>query len=574
MSAHASFPTLAMVSVNRSLRRTWAQSALSCSDWLSLTGPVPDTIAYHPPDHRVGRLDMAVALRNGVYALPGGQVNVEGGAAPWRVRPPNRRWAEALNGFGWLHHFEAVNAPEAAQHVRWLITTWLSESGQWDALAWSPGVLARRLISWFSHGGMILEGADLIWRVAFLRSVARQTRHLERTADWGEEGPHRLTAAVALTMSGLCLPNCMKRLGRGVRLLNQEIDNQILADGGHMSRNPEVLLDITLDLVALRDAFVEQDLEPPPKLQPTLDRMMPMLRFFRHGDGGLALFNGSTEGPFGALEAALARDDVKGAPLRSATHSGYERIAYGRTLVIMDAGRAPEPAYASEAHAGPLSFEMSSGQHRVIVNCGATTLRDYDWQLPLRSTAAHSTVTLADTSTSQFVTGRWAARVLGPRMVGGPAHLRTQRQDDEEQGTWLETAHDAYVPRFGIAHERRLYLNPQGNDLRGQDTLTPVPGAARRGGGPCPFELRFHLHPDVRASQTRDGGAVLLALPNGEGWNFRAAGGEIAVEESIYLGCGEYPRPTTQVVVSGETGPEPTVLKWALRRAPKKRKKE
>ncbi|MFW6027738.1 MAG: heparinase II/III domain-containing protein, partial [bacterium] len=169
---------------------------------------------------------------------------------------------------------------------------------------------------------------------------------------------------------------------------------------------------------------------------------------------------------------------------------------------------------------------------------------------------------------------RWAARVLGPRMIGGPAHIRTQRQDDEEQGTWLETAHDAYVPRFGIVHERRLYLNPQGNDLRGQDTLTAMPGAARRGGKPLPFELRFHLHPDVRASQTRDGGAVLLALPNGEGWNFRAAGGRIAVEESIYLGCGEYPRPTTQVVVSGETGDEPAVLKWALRRARKNRNRE
>ncbi|MFW6027821.1 MAG: hypothetical protein ACOC91_03345, partial [bacterium] len=164
MSAHASFPTLAMVSVNRSLRRALAQSALSCSDWLSLTGVPPENIAYHPPDHRAGRLDMAISLRNGVYALPGGQVHVEGGAAPWRVRAPNRRWAEALNGFGWLHHFQAVNAPEAAQHVRWLITTWLSENGQWDPLAWTPGVVARRLISWLSHGKLILEGADLVWR--------------------------------------------------------------------------------------------------------------------------------------------------------------------------------------------------------------------------------------------------------------------------------------------------------------------------------------------------------------------------------------------------------------------------
>lgn len=568
MSAHASLTALAMASMNQSLRRTWAQSALSCSDWLSLTGPVPDRIVHHPCDYRVGRRDMAIALRNGVYALPGGQVHVEGAAAPWRVRPPNRRWEEALNGFGWLTHFASVNAPEAGQHVRWLITTWLSEHGQWDPVAWQPAVIARRLISWLCHSGMILEGADLIWRSTFMRSVARQTRHLERTAEWGEEGAHRMTAAVALALAGLCLPNGAKRLSRGIRLMHHEIDNQILADGGHMSRNPEVLLEMVLDLVSLRDAFVEQDLEVPAKLQPTLDRMMPMLRFFRHGDGGLALFNGSTEGALGALEAALGLDDVKGSPLRSATHSGYERLAYGRTIVVMDVGRAPEPPYSKEAHAGPLSFEMSSGRHRIVVNCGSTTLKDADWQLPLRSTAAHSTVTLSDTSTSQFVTGGWATRVLGPRMLGGPAQVRTQRQDDEQQGTWLETAHDAYVPRFGIIHERRLYLNPQGNDLRGEDNLSPA-GRARS----VRYELRFHLHPDVRASKTRDGGAVLLALPNGEGWNFRAQGGEVAVEESIYLGCGEQPRPTTQIVLTGRTGPERTVLKWALRRVPKSRNK-
>jgi uncharacterized heparinase superfamily protein len=60
----------------------------------------------------------------------------------------------------------------------------------------------------------------------------------------------------------------------------------------------------------------------------------------------------------------------------------------------------------------------------------------------------------------------------------------------------------------------------------------------------------------------------MLRLPGGAVWRLRAAGAELSLGESVYLGSGE-PRKTQQVVLSGTTGLEGTVVRWAIRREPK-----
>ena len=81
--------------------------------------------------------------------------------------------------------------------------------------------------------------------------------------------------------------------------------------------------------------------------------------------------------------------------------------------------------------------------------------------------------------------------------------------------------------------------------------------------------MRFHLHPSVQASLVRDGSAALLRMPSGIVWRLRAAGGEMSLGESIYLGSGEA-RRTQQVVLSGTVPPGGVTVRWAIRREPRK----
>ncbi|HEU0095258.1 MAG TPA: heparinase II/III family protein, partial [Rhizomicrobium sp.] len=177
------------------------------------------------------------------------------------------------------------------------------------------------------------------------------------------------------------------------------------------------------------------------------------------------------------------------------------------------------------------------------------------WNWALRATAAHSTLTLNDTSSAQILPAGLARDLLGPRLMGGPK-VPASRRFETAQGWSVDAMHDAYVESFGVQHERQITLSPQGLMVTGRDRLVPVSPTA------CTFAVRFHIHPDVRVSRL-DGGGILLKLPGGEGWRFRAGGGRLDIEESVYLG-GPVVRRAEQLVISGQMKDGPAEIAWVF----------
>src|SRR5438270_5048488 len=167
---------------------------------------------------------------------------------------------------------------------------------------------------------------------------------------------------IALTYAAPCIAGQSRMLKPITRRLMEELDRQILPDGGHISRNPTALIELLLDLLPLKQAFSARNVPPPPALLNAIDRMMPMLRFFRHGDGNFALLNGMGPTAPDLLATVLAYDDARGAPLANAPHSGYQRVQAEGLLVIADTGRAPPVGVSQNAHGGFLAFELSSNQ--------------------------------------------------------------------------------------------------------------------------------------------------------------------------------------------------------------------
>jgi uncharacterized heparinase superfamily protein len=530
----------------------------------TLRGASPEAGFVQVTDHRPVRLQIANQLSTGVWSLAGVTLRT-GGSSPWRAQPPTEAFGEELHGFSWLRHFRTAPGDAAQPLARALLAGWLNRFGSYNALAWRPHVLGRRLISWLSNGRLISDNADVIWREALTRHIATQGKHLMRVAGFAPDGRPRITAALGLALSGLCLSDGTARAEAGLELLANELARQLLPDGGHVSRDPSTLLDIFADLVALQ-TMLESSSQPVPEfLRGALDRIAPMMRMLRHGDGRLALFNGGEEGQEGFIEALLARCGQTGSALPHARHTGYHRLEGGKTVVIVDAGALPRGRDSAEAHGGPLAFEMSVGAHRLVVNCGAARRRGPEWRKAARATAAHSTLQIEEASAIQVLEEGMLAKLVGGRIADGPRTVKSAA-GDSDAGRWLWTNHDAFLDRFELIHERRLFLDSAGRDLRGEDRLVPDPRLPRpqesRG-----FAVRFHLHPDIRASLARDGRSVLLMLPNGDGWRFRASGGTVSLADSIYLGRNEAVRKTEQIVVSGSSDPAAelqAVVKWAF----------
>ncbi len=518
-----------------------------------LLGAAPAALAS-APGARPGDARQGAAILAGQWTLAGETI---AGDDPFAAAVSEDVLRE-LHGFAWLADVMAVDSDAAREKGRALVSEWIARHGEWSPLAWRGDVLGRRIAAWLAAYEALTRGADDAFRKRLLRSIARQLRHLGRLAWLGgaalaPAGHGRLEALIADVTATACLPGRKDRLVMPAARLLAELDVQVLPDGGHYQRSPATHLAALALLVELRGTLLAGRHGVPAGLQATIDRMAPMLRFFRHGDGRLALFNHTGEGDAQEIDAVLARADAVGKPPPSAPHTGFQRLEAGSSLVLMDTGPPPPPGSEAYAHAGTLSFELSYGKERVIVNCGARPRAKGEWLMAQRATAAHSTLVLADTNSCDFLSyGR-----IGRR----PRHVLARREE-ADGAILVDASHDGYEPPFHVLHRRRLYLASGGEDLRGEDRL------ARLGPGrePLAFAVRFHLHPEVQASLVQDGKAVLLRTPGRMGFRLDAAGGRLAIAESVYLGGSGGVRRSEQIVIESTLAGEEAAVKWSLKR--------
>jgi uncharacterized heparinase superfamily protein len=526
-----------------------------------------DRLLIAPQDLRTADPTRANEIQVGRFAFAG-KVVVCDGRSPFNLAPPSQEWAEALAGFGWLRHLRATESHFSRPHARALIDEWLSLQGRGSEVAWRPHIVARRLIALLTHAPFVLADADARFYRRFLRSLVRHVRYLRRTLASVEDGLPRLQAVMALNYAALCMAGQIKILPAVSRRLGMELDRQVLPDGGHISRNPGALIELLLDLLPLRTAFGARNVPLPEAIANAVDRMMPMLRFFRHGDGQFASFNGMGPTPVDRLATVLAYDDARGAPVSNAPHSGYQRLERDGTLILMDAGGAPPMALSQEAHASCLAMELSWKQHRLVVNCGLPAVNRETWRQVARATPAHSTVTVNDKSSCRFVESNLFRKLLwGVPIVGGPRDITIAREETAE-GETLDVAHDGYAQQFNMIHRRTLKLSADGTSLTGEDSFTPARGDKFSLRVADEFAIRFHLHPSVKANRLSDRHGVMLTLPDRDVWTFNAYEDNVEIEESVYLAGNEGPRRTVQIVIYGHARTQPNV-QWSFTHTPR-----
>jgi len=526
------------------------------------TSAIADRLLIAPQDLRTADPTRASEIYSGRFAFAG-KVVICDGRSPFEIEPPSEEWSEQLLGFGWLRHLRAADSSITRANARALVGEWIALQGAFDTLeGWRPDIVARRIISWLCQAPLVLHDADMKFYRRFLRNLTRQVRYLHRTVNATRDGLPRIQAVVALTYAALCMQGQARLLKGVTRKLSDELGRQVLPDGGHASRNPGALIELLLDLLPLRQAFAARNVPPPPALNNAIDRMMPMLRFFRHGDGNFALFNGMGPTRTELVSTVLAYDDARGNPVANAPHSGYQRVQAADALLIVDAGPPPPLAMSAEAHAGCLSFELSARNHRIVVNCGLPAVSRSTWRHVARATAAHSTVTFNDTSSCRFMTSESLKSLLGVPILSGPTDVQVARQE-RDGGVMLRLSHDGYLDRFGVVHHRSLRLSADGKRLDGEDTFAGAHGEAlstRRGDA---FAVRFHLHPTLKASRHSDGHGALLVLPNKEVWTFDAYEEKVELEESVYLAGPDGPRRAVQIVIHGRARDVPRV-QWTF----------
>lgn len=450
-----------------------------------------------------------------------------------------------------LHYFDDLNSRDSQAREIWhreLLERWVRENSPGIGVGWDSYPLSRRLVNWVKWAA---RGGTL--PLSCQESLAVQARWLMGHLEYQILGNHLLVNAKALIHAGLYFDaaESQRWYERGMDIINGQVREQVLADGGHFELSPMYHALVMEDLLDLINLLRTYGRTPPAAWLQAVARMLRWLFTMSHPDGEIAFFNDaafSVAPTASQLEAYANRLDL--GPVPPDAHgmvvlpaSGYVRASASPACLICDCAQVGPRYQPGHAHADTLSFELTLAEQRVLVNSGVSEYQAGPERQRQRGTAAHNTVTLNDEDSSE---------VWGAFRVARRARTVLIETTALTSGAVIEASHDGYLRLPGRnRHTRRWTLDAL--SLRVEDTISGVFKYA---------DARFHLHPDIEARRGVDGG-----------FSLRAHGRELAIlsfeyAQSVQLSAGTWhPRfgvtvPNSCIVVRFVGATLVTQIRW------------
>lgn len=407
-----------------------------------------------------------------------------------------------------LHYFDDLNARDAITRIDWhreLLIKWIQENPPTLGSGWEPYPTSLRIVNWIKWN---LAGNELPDEC--IHSLSAQIRWLSKRLEFHILGNHLFANAKALIYAGLFFngPEADKWLSTGLDILNHEVKEQILKDGGHFERSPmyhAIILEDLLDLLNVSTAF--PDLVPEQRLlewKSVVEKMFSWLRKMLHPDGGFSFFNDTAFGiaaSFTALneyaERLNIKSEIKNVSLTHLSDSGYVRIESDSVVGLIDVAPIGPDYLPGHAHADTLSFELSLFGNRVFVNSGISQYGNDSLRQKQRSTALHNTVSINGMDSSEI----WAGFRVARRAY--PDKLNIENNTNE---IIVSCSHNGYKRLRGKCIHKREWLFKE-HSLCITDKITGVYKCAT---------ANFYIHPDIKVDAVKGVHDIFnLHMPSG-----------------------------------------------------------
>ena len=486
--------------------------------WRKAYRPKPDLAPAPPLRERAGVWEKPIAKQTRVkepdtFTFLNETRRVDGPGA-WNDPRIGRLWLYNL------HYFDYLNTgPERGGWRESIIRRWISENPPAEGVGWEPYPASLRIVNWIKWA---LAGGSFDETIR--RSLAIQARWLTRNMERDILANHLFANAKALVFAGLFFDGAEAEAWRsmGAAMIDSQLDEQVLSDGGHFERSPmyhAIVLEDTLDLINITRAYL---CDAPAGWSEKALKMVAWLGVMTHPDGKISFFNDSAFDIAPGLEvledyAARLGVDTGRRAEKGFVHlrdSGYIRIEKGPATAIIDAAPVGPDCQPGHAHADTLSFELSINGRRVMVNSGTSTYEPGPERLAQRGTAAHNTVRIDRADSTE---------VWGAFRVARRARIVDMSVENAGDETVVLGAHDGFVRLAGVGAHKRVFRMSEGALLITDEIA---------GSGDHDVEIFFHLHPDIAAG--REGNNV--ARLAWDGGAFRA---DVRMDERLALSLEE-----------------------------------
>lgn len=428
------------------------------------------------------------------------------------------------------HYFDDLNAKDNGARTAWhhtLLLDWLRKNAPGHGCGWEPYPTSLRIVNWMKWA---LGGGHL--PAECVHSLAIQARWLRQRLEIHLLGNHLFANAKALVFAGLFFEGqeAQQWLHTGLRILEREVPEQILPDGGHFERSTmyhALALEDMLDLCNLQACYagtlISNQQDNSASWRERAGQMLGWLNTMRHPDGEFSFFNDAALGIAPAceeLDGYARRLGIQSPLLDSAAsrwlpNSGYARLATQDAVVLLDMAPIGPDYLPGHAHADTLSFELSVSGHRVLVNSGTSCYGISAERLRQRGTAAHNTVVVAGTDSSEVWSGFRVARRARPL---------SPKVDVGSEPRCASGGHDGYTRLLGKPIHHRKWEMGEGY-LTVEDHVSVAS---------APAQARFHFHPEVKFEAGGDANKSYAVLPDGRRIEWQIDTGLARLEQSSW----------------------------------------
>lgn len=402
----------------------------------------------------------------------------------WHCETPSKLWLYNL------HYFEDLlsdNAHDREQFHRELLDLWIDQNPVGSDNSWEPYPTSLRIVNVLKAW---LGGLELDTKV--FSSIFNQASFLSNDLEKHILGNHYFVNLKALLFAGVIydVPSWRKIAEEG---LLSEIPEQILNDGANFELSPMYHSLMLVDMLDIANLFrsypnrISKSLAS--VVQIYIPKMLEFMAIMSHPDGGLSFFNDSVDG----IAPTKTRIEMYAAKLGHVInhvefdkslifdnkYSGYMCAVSNGSKLIFDAASVGPDYIPGHAHADTLSFELSIGLQRFLVNSGISEYGLSSARINQRKTCSHNTVEVDGKDSSQV----WSGFRVGKRarILERYSYLQSDRS------VVFRATHSGYKSQFGgCLHTRKISLGE--GSLSVIDTLKGSFKYAKS---------RLYFHPDL-----------------------------------------------------------------------------
>jgi uncharacterized heparinase superfamily protein len=453
-----------------------------------------------------------------------------------------------LNNFYW---FFSIDLKSSKNNIQKIISDWINKNYKYNSRSWEFDITSKRIIAWLSNHNLTINGSDGNYLNLFNGMIQKQANHLKNEINNSKQIDDKMIGCAAIILVGLSYKDEKNYLVYGLNLL-KKISNLAFDNYGFTkSRSIKQLIFYLKYFILIREWFKEAQVEVPELVNETIYYLGQGYAFIWQNINSDILMNGNNNSNNIEFDQYLKRFSYK-FKNENKEFGGYVILNNKKISIIMDVGTPPSSKFSSEYQSGSLSFEIISNGKKLISNCGYYKGKNEKLVKLSKSTAAHSTLVIDDTSSCKFKKNKKNFLISDGLKI-------LKKNIVFEKNYWkINASHDGYNKKYNTIHEREIEYYPEQFKFTGTDKIL-----IKKSNTSIKFDIRFHLEPNVKLMKTQDNKAILIELED-EGWKFTCDNFNINIDNGLYFGNKNLHTQNQNIFISGITSSNNENITWQL----------